>query len=173
MDSKKGSGETAKQLIRLGARDDEALELVLFLHPGAKTTPTTIRHYRSEMRADFEDVKIDGEAPGLDRARLRALVLGWGEVPSTPGSKPTQSYREITRDKILLWWTNRQVLDAVLAAWPDCGYTTNNVSDLRSRLRAKDELVPDDDAARRWQEGRPWAIDPKPPAGLKPPAKSV
>ena len=83
MENKQGSGETARALIRQGATDEETLELVRFLHPGGRTTLKTIRSYRSRMRDDFEDVPVGGDAPGIDRARLRELIVGQNHEPSS------------------------------------------------------------------------------------------
>ena len=166
-----GSGETARALIRMGATDAEALELVLFIHhPDAKTTLKTIRSYRAELVNDFEDVPSAIEAPGLDRARLRGLILGAyghsGQPAQAPSAPPQTSHVETARRELLAWRTNQQVLDAVLAAHPDCGYTLNNVSDRRSRV-GKTERVPYDEEAMRWQNGRPRATDPEPPEWVR------
>ena len=94
MKKKQGSGEAARQLIRLGASDSEALAFIKLLYPQAKTTLTTINHYRAKMKADFEDVETNSAAPGLDLDRLRNLVLH-GESESADSSAP--SIRSIRR----------------------------------------------------------------------------
>ena len=71
-----GIGETAKALLRMGATDAEALELVRFLPPDAETSAKSITWYRSKLVSDFENVPSAREAPGLDRSRLRSLILG-------------------------------------------------------------------------------------------------
>ena len=166
-----GSGETARALIRMGATDAEAAEFVRLLHPGAQTTTETVRKYRWEMRDVLEDVTMSSEAPGLDRAWLRRLILGVdghaGQSTETSVPPPAASHVETTRRELLAWKTNQQVLDAVLAAHPDCGYTGRNVSDRRSRMRDDNEYVPDEHAARRWHAGRPRSTDPKPPEDLQ------
>ncbi len=171
MENKQGSGETARALIRQGATDEETLELVRFLHPGGRTTLKTIQSYRSRMRDDFEDVPVGRDAPGIDRARLRELIVGQNHEPSNARQPETPgSHVETAREHLRAWRTNRQVLEAVLAAHPDCGYKTLNVSDLRSRMRDDGEQIPTDDVARRWQEGRLRPIDPTPPSELADPS---
>ena len=162
-----GIGETAKALLRMDATDAEALELVRFLHPDAETSAKSITWYRSKLVRDFEDVPSAREAPGLDRDRLRLLILGQNREPSIARQPAAPgSHVESARKHLRAWMTNQQVLDAVLAAHPDCGYKTVNVSDLRSRMRDDGEKIPTDDVARRWQEGRLRPIDPTPPSDL-------
>lgn len=165
-----GIGETAKALLRMGATDAEALELVRFLHPDAETGAKSITWYRSKLVSDFENVLSAREAPGLDRSRLRSLILGQNHEPSTARQPEAPgSHVETARRHLREWKTNQQVLEAVLSTHPDCGYKTLNVSDLRSRMRDDGEKIPTDDVARRWQEGRLRPIDPSPPPELATP----
>jgi len=71
--------------------------------------------------------------------------------------------REVARASLREWKTNQQVLDDVLAAWPEKEYTTLDISDVRSRTRSKDQRIPTDNEVRRWQAGEPWVADLTPP----------
>lgn len=164
-----GIGDTAKALIRMGAIDAEALELVRFFHPDGDTSAKSITWYRSQLVTDFEDVCSATKAPGLDRARLLALLLGVGYERSDEAEHEIGSHVETAREQLRIWRTNQQVLDIVLAVHPSCGYKSLNVSDLRTRMRGDGEKIPTDDVARRWQEGRLRPIDPVPPSDLAPP----
>lgn len=167
MENKQGSGETARALIRQGATDEEVLELVRFLHPDGRTTLGTVQSYRSRMRDDFEDVPVGRDAPGLDRGRLRELIVASDLiVPETERKRQGLTAREIARASLREWKTNQQVLDDVLAAWPEKEYTTLDISDVRSRMRSKDQRIPTDNEVRRWQAGEPWVADLKPPPDL-------
>ena len=167
MENRQGSGDTARALIRQGATDDEVLELLRFLHPDGKTTLKTVRSYRSRMRADFEDVPVGRDAPGLDRARLCELIVG-ADLVATDRVEERNGLtaREVARASIREWKTNAQVLEDVLRVWPEKDYDTLDISDVRSRMRSKDERIPTDNEVRRWQAGEPWVADLTPPPEL-------
>lgn len=167
MENRQGSGDTARALIRQGATDEEALELLRFLHPDGKTTLRTVQSYRSRMRADFEDVPVGRDAPGLDRGRLRELIVSSDLVArETAVERHGLTAREVARASICEWKTNAQVLEEVLSVWPEKDYDTLDISDVRSRMRSKDERIPTDNEVRRWQAGEPWAADLTPPPEL-------
>jgi hypothetical protein len=172
MEKKQGSGDTARALIRRGAKDEETLELVRFLHPDGRTTLKTVQSYRSRMRDDYEDVPVGRDAPGIDRACLRELIVtGARPAPEDEGNDPeARSARQIARESIRAWRTNQQTLEDVLSTLPGCGFTPRQVTDTRMRLRAADERIPTDNEVRRWQAGEPWTADLTPPPGLRPPS---
>lgn len=70
-----GVGETANALIRMGATNAQAFALVKILHPEAATTSKSISWYRKTLRADFEDIPISRQAPGLDLKAIRSRIL--------------------------------------------------------------------------------------------------
>ena len=168
MESRQGSGDTARALIRQGATDDEALELLRFLHPDGKTTLKTVQSYRSRMRTGGEsDIPLNGDASGIDRVQLRELIVGADlVVTDTVEKRNGLTAREVARESIREWKTNAQVLEDVLRVWPEKDYDTLDISDARSRMRSKDERIPTDNEVRRWQAGEPWAADLTPPPEL-------
>lgn len=167
MENKQGSGDTARALIRQGATDSETLELVRFIHR-SDTTLGSIQSYRSRMRTGGEsDIPLNGDAPGIDRSRLRELIVASDLIaPETERKRQGPTAREVARASLREWKTNQQVLDDVLAAWPEKEYTTLDISDVRSRMRSKDQRIPTDNEVRRWQAGEPWVADLKPPPDL-------
>lgn len=55
-------GETAREAIRAGKTNAEALESVRGRFPHAKTTPASIAWYRSQLRKEDPLVKTDAQA---------------------------------------------------------------------------------------------------------------
>jgi hypothetical protein len=55
-------GETAREAIRAGMTNAEALEAVRERFPHAKTTPASIAWYRSQLRREDPHVKTDAQA---------------------------------------------------------------------------------------------------------------
>ena len=167
MENRQGSGDTARALIRQGATDDEVLELLRFLHR-RDTTLGSIQSYRSRMRTGGEnDIPLNRDAPGIDRDRLREVIVGADLVSTaTVQERHGLTAREVARASIREWKTNAQVLEDVLRVWPEKDYDTLDISDVRSRMRSKDERIPTDNEVRRWQAGEPWAADLTPPPEL-------
>lgn len=124
------------------------------------------------MQACHHATAGDGrDARGLDRARLRELIVSADLIATdTVEERNGLTAREVARASIREWQTNAQVLEDVLRVWPEKDFDTLDISDVRSRMRSKDERIPTDNEVRRWQAGEPWAADLTPPPSLRPPS---
>lgn len=161
--SKRNIGQVARDAIRSGATDGEALAEVLRLHPGARTTLGSISWYRHTLRRAGEAVPTQREARARPPAQRTA-------PPPAPKKDRRRAVRtpaiDIVMELLRQGATNRQAYDTARRAYPDADLVPDTVRLCRTKLRRNGELVPTNNEARRAQQGEPFAADQAPRSGL-------
>ena len=123
----------ARDAIREGLTNEQALERVMEKFPYARTTKASVGKYRRELRDEGEDVPTAAEARAVAEGRQA------GPPPRQPKRKTPGS---LALDALREGKTTKQVIEAVKAEFPQARMTGSIVSSYRDRLRGRGEAVP-------------------------------
>lgn len=149
MEDNRSIGEITIDSIIRGATNQEAVDAVKKVHPGAKSNDRTVSWYRTRLKSAGAQIPSARDAPGIDKGY---------SVP-----KPTTAADSAARQKarglacriIVENGTNEQAFREATEAFPESGIREREVSDLRHILvHWPGKKVLSDSEARKFQVER-------------------